>query len=107
MLEIAGGFAVHNKAPCPILRGEAKRDDGIRNGGPRYIAGLPPADDAFAAPPRKSERPRDGSLPEAAILPPPTAGAPSVGSAAITPHSTGLTIRAIQRQAVAAEALTG
>ena len=62
-------FAVHNKALCHDFAREANHDepdDGIRNCGRRYIAGLLFADDAFAEPPRKSEPPRDGFLPDGA-----------------------------------------
>src|SRR6266567_5739332 len=84
-----------------------KRDGGIRNCGRRHIAGLLPADDASAEPPRKvGGRGATTRRRTAAIIPGPIAGASPVGSAATIPHSTAQAIPAIQVEVIAEAALT-
>ena len=89
-------------------RQDDEPDDGIGNCGQRYIAGLLLADDAFAEPPRKSERATRRLLARRRQLYRGRgAGASPVGSAAIAPHATAQAIRAIQPEAIAEAAPMG
>jgi hypothetical protein len=83
-----------------------ERDDGIWSCGRRHVAGLLPADDVFAKPPRKSPIGATTARPTAAIIPGEMARASSVGSAAKLPHSTAQAIRVIQAEAKAEETAT-